>query len=375
MAKLKVHADYPDQHLSVTHWVRIVKGFTEETAVSKRCPPKERPDISTWRWGRGSPRKDARIKLCIFWRDLHNMGAWVPVEELLDPKMLALLPEAGYADDLPYFENLTANRIKDLQAKPAMSKAVPFDTYDYVAVPSLWAFTKYFVPLYGDKFLLMPWSIPVEMFGATVEAPRPLDVMTYGMMSRWYPMRVLMHRALERYCQVSQVNAHSDIYYFRMPIYKGCHREQIKAGHGNKVVDHLHSRLAGVLAVSKMCFVDGSLLNIPLAKYFEPLAAGCLLMGPMPREGHLVGLRDGENMVVCDHKDIVEKVLYYISNPDERMKIARAGQSLVFQRHSIGARVTQVLSRVMHAEAGVPISQLNGPVDTWPTELPEGWRT
>ena len=373
MNKLKVHVSCPDQHQSVTHWVRIIKGFRAETAVSEQCHPSETPDVSVLRWGHGQFHPRAKLKLCIFWRDLHNMGAWFDVQELLAPEMLVLLEKAGYGeDDRAYFMDLRNQRVDELQCKPKMREQVPFDSYSYVAVPVLFPFTRHFVPRYGDKFLLMPHCVPYDIFGHPVVAARPLDIVTYGMMSRWYPARVLVHKALEKYCQVHQVNAHSDIYYFRMPIYKGYHREQIKAGHG-EVVDHLHYRLAGVLQAAKMCFVDGSIENVLLAKYFEPMAAGCLLMGPMPREGELSGLVDGENMVVCDHTDIVEKVLYYLKHENQRRGIAAAGQKLVYRYHTIEARVTQVLSRIAHIVNGASVDEMNGPVDTWPTQPPQGW--
>jgi len=81
-------------------------------------------------------------------------------------------------------------------------------------------------------------------------------------------------------------------------------------------------------------------------RYTEALACGGFLLADRPDDLDLVGLKDGEHLVIYkDLKDFKNKVLYYLDekNEKERNEIAKNGMDFVRKNHSCEVRVKQVM--------------------------------
>jgi hypothetical protein len=78
-------------------------------------------------------------------------------------------------------------------------------------------------------------------------------------------------------------------------------------------------------------------------KYLEPCACGTLLLTERAEDTEVMGFRNKENCVIFDGmKDMRDKINYYLANERERHSIARAGWSLVRERHSVEVRVQEM---------------------------------
>lgn len=92
----------------------------------------------------------------------------------------------------------------------------------------------------------------------------------------------------------------------------------------------------------KYAYTCGSGLSIPLRKFFEIPALGTLLLATAFKGARDAGFVDGETYIECDHTNILDKVDWLEANPNEASHIARQGQRMVWEKHSIHARAKQI---------------------------------
>lgn len=80
-------------------------------------------------------------------------------------------------------------------------------------------------------------------------------------------------------------------------------------------------------------------------RLFQAMAAGTLLLQQrFAGMEDLLGLVDGEHLVVWDtHKDLKEKIAYYMQHEDERKTIASNGCKFIKENHSFDNRVEELL--------------------------------
>ncbi len=83
-------------------------------------------------------------------------------------------------------------------------------------------------------------------------------------------------------------------------------------------------------------------------RLFQAMAAGAFLLHQtFDGMTELLGLKDGEHLVVWNNfDDLQEKIRYYLDHPIERMVIANTGQDYVLAHHSFDARVNELFERV-----------------------------
>lgn len=55
-----------------------------------------------------------------------------------------------------------------------------------------------------------------------------------------------------------------------------------------------------------------------------------------------MGFIDGENYIECNYENIIEKLDFLENNPQKAYLIAKKGQDLVWNRHSLDARAEQL---------------------------------
>lgn len=83
-------------------------------------------------------------------------------------------------------------------------------------------------------------------------------------------------------------------------------------------------------------------------RLFQALEAGTLLMQQRFADmEQLLGLRDGEHLVVWDTvDDLAEKIRYYLKHSTERQRIMDAGKAFIVKFHSFDVRVAELLSKL-----------------------------
>jgi hypothetical protein len=126
------------------------------------------------------------------------------------------------------------------------------------------------------------------------------------------------------------------------------------------------TELARIYSQSKIGF-NMSVNDILTMRFFEVLASGAMLVTQASsRNGQdqLAGLKEGEHFITFDGQaDLVQKVDYYLSHPDERQRIAQAGQAVAVALHTYACRARQLLVRI--AEDG---GHQKAPLRGWPAE-------
>lgn len=86
---------------------------------------------------------------------------------------------------------------------------------------------------------------------------------------------------------------------------------------------------------------------------FEVMGGGALLVTPAPTELTAMGLQDGIHFVsFSSKKELRNRVQYYLSNEQERKKIALNGRRETLKRFTYDSRAKQIVKRI---EAGIPL--------------------
>ena len=88
-------------------------------------------------------------------------------------------------------------------------------------------------------------------------------------------------------------------------------------------------------------------------KFFEACAGGAMLLTERAEDMERLGFIDGVNCVIFEGmKQMLEKIQYYLSRDDLRSQIAKRGQELVRQQHSLVKRI-QDFSGILEEEFGL----------------------
>jgi Glycosyl transferases group 1 len=113
----------------------------------------------------------------------------------------------------------------------------------------------------------------------------------------------------------------------------------------------LNADFAARIASTRFSYTCGSALRMPIRKFFEIPAAGSVLVC-RPFEGFSdAGYRDGVNAVIAEPDTLIDVHQSLMADPDKAQRIARAGQRLVMDGHSLSARARD-LSSILDAVAG-----------------------
>ena len=170
---------------------------------------------------------------------------------------------------------------------------------------------------------------------------RPLS---WSVMGVQYHARALARDALKR----SGIDPVTDTRFRKfISLLKKTH---IMRGEKRWVQKALNGSFMTRLAQTRYSFTCGSGLEMPIRKFFEIPAVGCLLVCRSFRGFEAAGFRDGVNCVIAEPDDLAE-VQFELSAQSERYEaVARAGQSLILERHSVESRARD-LGQVLHAIA------------------------
>jgi spore maturation protein CgeB len=83
------------------------------------------------------------------------------------------------------------------------------------------------------------------------------------------------------------------------------------------------------------------------ARIFEGMACNRLVMADRIGNGLSDLFLDGENIVLYDVEEPEDKVDHYLSNAEERKRIALQGYNLIMNKHTYRHRVMELLSTVL----------------------------
>lgn len=168
-----------------------------------------------------------------------------------------------------------------------------------------------------------PHSIPHELFH-DYRLPKTTDVLQVGRLTRPYPFRVKIYKALK-----------GQSYYRRI--------ERPEETDGKKWP--IGEDYAKLLNESKISFSTRLEHGYPVLKYFEIPACNCLLMANSVPEMKDLGFIDGETYVeLTDKSNIRKEVEYYLKHEDERLKISNAGFHLIHNKHTTELRAKQFIA-------------------------------
>lgn len=95
------------------------------------------------------------------------------------------------------------------------------------------------------------------------------------------------------------------------------------------------------LANTRCVYTARGGFGIPIRKFFEIPAAGSLLICSPPNGYADLGFEPGRHYLPAEPEDVVEVLSSWLDNP-ESQDIARRGQDLVIDRHSLTARGQQI---------------------------------
>lgn len=97
---------------------------------------------------------------------------------------------------------------------------------------------------------------------------------------------------------------------------------------------------------SKIVLTSNNYYKSLSMRYTETLACGGFLLADRPGDLELVGLKDGEHLIIYKNlKDLKRKIVYYLDpkHEEERKQIAKSGMEFVRTHHSCEVRVKQVI--------------------------------
>jgi pentatricopeptide repeat protein len=105
--------------------------------------------------------------------------------------------------------------------------------------------------------------------------------------------------------------------------------------------------MARIYSESRIVF-NRSLRNDVNMRVFEALASGSLLLtNDLPDNGQDELFKDGLDLATyADERQLIEKIGYYLDNPDVRERIAEAGRRAALERHTYFQRMQSLLRQV-----------------------------
>ena len=112
----------------------------------------------------------------------------------------------------------------------------------------------------------------------------------------------------------------------------------------------LNTDFSNRIAATRYSYTCGSGLMMPIRKFFEIPAAGSVLICRPFAGFEAAGFRDGENCIIAEPQNLAAVHADLSGDPERAERIARAGQQMILNRHSLSARADD-LSMIVDAIA------------------------
>lgn len=190
----------------------------------------------------------------------------------------------------------------------------------------------------------LPFSIDPEVFKDYGQT-KIYDVINMGsFFSSYYPLRIAMHKILEKY---------------RGSIKYVCGYDFVTET--NRIAGVMTDEYAKIINQGKIYTTCTSTFKYPGIKLFEIMACNTLLFCDKPLDADVLGLQHGVNYhevgqdpwhfdpahaekAWLDEQRFMEVINFYLTNESERLRIARNGYELVHNRHTNEVRAKEFLS-------------------------------
>ncbi|MED1472279.1 glycosyltransferase [Bacillus salipaludis] len=223
------------------------------------------------------------------------------------------IPFGVYLQDLHNLNDVEQNILKD-NVKHIFAS---YRDYFYKNFPNL-----------VDRMKWLPHSVNINIFKDYGLNEKDIKMLMMGaVIEYYYPLR---YKILQTFSN------HPDFVYHQHPGYR-----DIDYGH-----EFVREKYAFEINRAQLFLTCDSIYKYPLLKYMEVLACNTLLLAPESPELYDLGFRSEENFVAINENNFVEKVQYYLNNPEERKRIAKNGYNLVRNRHTTKIRAKELESMI-----------------------------
>lgn len=163
---------------------------------------------------------------------------------------------------------------------------------------------------------------------------RKIDVTLLGAIDNFYPERKKFLNILKNYRKIKFFNKSHPGYNFQKKIKK------------NLIFGKKYFK---ILKNTKIFVTCGTELNLPIIKLYEILASGCLLMCGKINNLKKIGLKNGNNFILINEKNLINKINYFLVNKKKRDFIAEKGLKLIkenFTNEIQAQKQYEILSRI-----------------------------
>lgn len=99
---------------------------------------------------------------------------------------------------------------------------------------------------------------------------------------------------------------------------------------------------------TKLIYTAKGGFGIPLRKFFEIPASGALMLATPCNGFSNLGFIDKVNFINCDPNNVIDSINYYMLNLEEAQNISLNGRKLIYKKHSLNARATQLEKAFIH---------------------------
>jgi hypothetical protein len=106
-----------------------------------------------------------------------------------------------------------------------------------------------------------------------------------------------------------------------------------------KLATEQQGRFFSSIKRAKLGVGCSSVFGMPLKKYFEYMAGGCVVVGDLPHNAKSYGLEHMVNCFECSIDELNDAVMYLLENHDLRHKLAINGLKLVHERYTTNKQV------------------------------------
>ena len=196
---------------------------------------------------------------------------------------------------------------------------------------------------FRTKVFHLPWFVDPSLYDSTNEE-KEYDVVFLGSYDRRvYPLRYDIVQKLPKICEEKRWK----LLLGARPPGKTTERKINDLTSQGYPVGR---RYAEILSKCKIFIFGSSIFKYPVSKYFEAMACGALVMADKPQSADALHFTPGWNFVEIDMNDWTQKLDYYMSDDEEREKIAQRGYETVMKYHTARVRAQQLVSNLKSAQ-------------------------
>ncbi|MDF2837644.1 MAG: hypothetical protein K0Q63_3284 [Paenibacillus sp.] len=240
---------------------------------------------------------------------------------------------APHVTNMDKIDILKACYVLDVHYDPAARR----EYFDRKAKPDLiFSASKY--PFLGafpeaeSRFRWLPFGVNTEMV-ADYGLPKDTPYSLMGLMDAKYPFRSAVLKAMSR---------EEGFVHYRHPGHRTAYRPGL----------FVQDTYARAINRSMISFTCGSVLQIPVAKFFEIPGCRSLLLAESNPDIEELGFRDGDSFVACGRSNVLELARKYRADEAARNAITDQGYAMIHREHTNEVRAGRFVGIVRDALSG-----------------------